>query len=89
MNASYERQKEGEKKNEFVCVVCKGQDFDSNDNCVDCLHALATILNRHHIPWDLKEEASRSIAAWETFIQKPLDERWEIIFKDMYDRGLL
>jgi len=72
-----------------LCCECMGRDFDSRDRCVGCLHALAIILDGHHIPAELREEASQSMAAWETFIQKPLDKRWEIIFKDLYDRGLL
>jgi len=36
-----------------------------------------------------QNNANRHKAAWETFIQKPLDKRWEIIFKDLYDRGVL
>jgi len=86
MNASYERQKEGERKS---CCECGGRDFDSRGRCMGCLHAFAFILDRHHIPADLREEADNSMAAWETFIQKPLDKRWEIVFKDLYERGLL
>jgi len=73
------------------CCECMGKDFDSRGRCVGCLHALAIILDKAYFTFtkELREEADNSMAAWETFIQTPLDKRWEIVFKDLYDRGLL
>jgi len=71
------------------CCECMGKDFDSRGRCMGCLHAFAILLDGHHIPAELRKEVGRSLVAWKEFIQTPLDKRWEIIFRDLYDRGLL